>query len=301
MSNELQIGLIGLDTSHVPAFCKLLNDRQSEYSVSGARITAGFPGASPDFALSIDRVEKFTEEIQNDYGVEILDAPQAVAQKCDAVFITSVDGRAHRGFFEQIAPLKKPTFIDKPFAVSSEDAHAMIALAEEYSVALMSCSSLRYAQPVVDALEKTPRDTIAGIDVSGPMQLEETQNDLFWYAIHCAELLFTVMGAGCKEVFAANSENFECITGVWGDGRVATLRGDHAAEMPFGLTLHTSEGAQLIKPYEHPKPAYAGMLERVIPFLSGGSTAVPLSETLEIIRFLEAANQSRKSGKSVAL
>ena len=53
MAHELRVGLIGLDTSHVPAFTKRLNDAKDPEHVPGAHVVAGFPGASKDFHLSI--------------------------------------------------------------------------------------------------------------------------------------------------------------------------------------------------------------------------------------------------------
>ena len=75
----LAVGMIGLDTSHVPAFTKLLNDESDPHHVPGAKVVVAYPGASPDFALSADRVDGFTNELRNDFGVQIVDSPEAVA------------------------------------------------------------------------------------------------------------------------------------------------------------------------------------------------------------------------------
>jgi predicted dehydrogenase len=299
--NELKVGLIGLDTSHVAAFTKLLNDSDAEYFVPGAKVVAAFPGGSPDFELSINRVEGFTNQLRDDYGVEMLASPEAVAQKCDAILLTAVDGRAHLDLFTRIAPLKKPTFIDKPFAVSSADAEAMFALAREYSTPLMSSSSLRYAQPVADVLEEVAREDILGVDTCGPMSLEASQNNIYWYGIHSVEMLFAAMGTGCVQVQAVPSDDYELISGLWSDGRVASVRGDHAGKFGFYLTLQTPTGARFVDAYNHPKPPYAGLLERVLPFFRTGKAPIASEETLEIVRFIEAANQSRETGAPVKM
>lgn len=301
MQNELKIGLVGLDTSHVVAFTKLLNDSSSEYYVPGGKIVAAFPGGSPDFDLSINRVEGFTNQLRDEYGIEILDSPEAVAEKCDAVFLTAVDGRAHLELFAQIAPLGKPTFIDKPFTVSSADAKAIVELAREYNVPIMSCSSLRYAQPVSDLFEQVSREEIRSVDACGPMALQASQNNIFWYGIHTVEMLFAAMGKGCVQVYATPGDGYELLTGVWKDGRVGSVRGDHAAQLKFNLTLYTNEGAKSADAYTHAKPPYAGLLERVLPFLQSGESPIDIEETLEIMRFIEAANESRESGVPVKL
>lgn len=301
MQKELAIGLVGLDTSHVVAFAKLLSDTSSEYYVPGAKIVAAFPGGSPDFELSINRVEGFTQQLKDEFGVEILDSPEAVAQKCDAVLLTAVDGRAHLDLFKRIAPLQKPTFIDKPFTVSSSDAKQIVEIARQYNTPLMSCSSLRYAQPVLELFGEVSREQILSVDACGPMALQETQNNLYWYGIHTVEMLFASMGKGCVQVYATPGEGYELLTGVWKDGRVATVRGDHGSKLKFNLTLFTAEGARSVEAYTHPKPPYAGLLERVIPFLQTGRSPIDIEETLEIMRFIEAANESRASGTPVKL
>lgn len=42
----LRAGMIGLDTSHVPAFVKLFNDPKAAGDLTGIRIVAGYPGGT---------------------------------------------------------------------------------------------------------------------------------------------------------------------------------------------------------------------------------------------------------------
>jgi predicted dehydrogenase len=109
------------------------------------------------------------------------------------------------------------------------------------------------------------------------------------------------MGKGCEQVYAAPGDGYELLTGVWKDGRVGSVRGDHAAQLKFNLTLYTTAGAKSADAYTHAKPPYAGLLERVLPFLQGGESPIDIEETLEIMRFIEAANESRESGVPVKL
>src|SRR4051812_3894646 len=126
---DLKIGLIGLDTSHVPAFCKCFNKPGDAEHVPGGRVVAGFPGGSKDFEMSSGRVEKFTAQVRDEFGVQIMDSPQTVAEAVDLVFITAVDGRTHLDYVRKTIAARKPTFLDKPFATSSADAKEMFKLA----------------------------------------------------------------------------------------------------------------------------------------------------------------------------
>src|SRR5206468_10092718 len=87
--SELKIGLVGLDTSHVVAFSKCFNKPGDAEHVPGGRVVCAFPGGSNDFEMSASRVEKFTKQVHDDSGVEILDKPEAVAERVDLVFITA--------------------------------------------------------------------------------------------------------------------------------------------------------------------------------------------------------------------
>src|SRR5690606_131182 len=60
----LKAGIIGLDTSHAPAFAKLLNGDEETGDLAGVKIVAAFPGGSPDISSSADRVEGYTDEFR---------------------------------------------------------------------------------------------------------------------------------------------------------------------------------------------------------------------------------------------
>ncbi|MEJ7710355.1 MAG: hypothetical protein WKF84_10940 [Pyrinomonadaceae bacterium] len=66
----LRLGIIGLDTSHVIQFTQLLNDPSRPDHVPGARVVLAFKGGSPDIESSATRIDKFTAELQNKWGVK---------------------------------------------------------------------------------------------------------------------------------------------------------------------------------------------------------------------------------------
>src|SRR5262245_36868501 len=92
---EIRLGIIGTDTSHVPAFVRLLNDTSAPGHVVGARVVAAFKGGSPDIESSISRVDQYAEEVRAKYGVEIVPDIPTLLSKVDGVLLTSVDGRPH--------------------------------------------------------------------------------------------------------------------------------------------------------------------------------------------------------------
>jgi len=290
----LRIGLIGLDTSHVSAFTRLLNDESDPHHNPRGRVTVAWPGGSPDFPLSIDRVDGFTRELRDERGVEILDSPEAVARACDIVFITAVDGRTHLDLVRRIAPARRPIFVDKPFALELSAAREMLRVAAEHEVPLMSCSSLRYAEHLQQELHGG-RDDIFGVDVFGPMAEEPTQPGLFWYGCHSVEMMVCAMGPGCAEVRCVRNEENDALVATWRDGRVTTLRGARGGHGKFGVVLHRKDRAVFLDPYAGP-PFYLSMLDAILGSLPEGRSAVPHEEMLEIVAIMEAANQSRDAG-----
>jgi predicted dehydrogenase len=299
--SDIKIGLVGLDTSHVPAFCKCLNKPGEAEHVPGGRVVAGFPGGSKDFELSFGRVEKFTTQIRDDFGVQIMSSPEAVAEAVDMVFITAVDGRTHLDYVRKTISLRKPTFIDKPFATSSSDAREMFKLAEQHGAPMMSSSSLRYAQTLNDALANDSDGHIVGCDVFGPMNIEPTQGGLFGYGIHSVEMVNRVMGRGAREVKATTTEHHDVITATYPDGRIASIRGLRGAHHHFGVTIHREKGFQPVDCASGKRSWYSSMLEAIMRTLPRGKSDIDPADTLEVVRLIEAANESRASGKSVAL
>ena len=131
---ELKIGMIGLDTSHAPAFAKCFNKKDHAEHIAERGWRWGIRGGQ-GFDLSINRVEGYTKQLHDEFGVQIVDSPELVAEQADLVFIMTCDGRAHRELLARTVKFGKPTFIDKPIATSVADATEMFRLAKEHDVA----------------------------------------------------------------------------------------------------------------------------------------------------------------------
>lgn len=295
MKQTLRIGLIGLDTSHVVAFTRLLNVADAEHHVAGGTVVAAYAGGTPGWDKSWSRVEGFTEKVRDQYGVTMADSPEAVAEAADLVFITAVDGRAHRDLFEKVAGQRKPTFIDKPFAASVADARAMLERAEAEGIPLMSCSSLRYAEAFTQALRDDAKGAIKGIDVFGPMALDEALPGLFWYGCHSVEMVVAAVGVGCRDIRAAVNEGVDVYTLVWDDGRVATIRGTRDGHSQFGATLHREQGFQQVDIQSGKVPYYASLLEAILRSLPDGRSDVPPEQMLEVVKIMEEGNRQRNA------
>ena len=135
----------------------------------------------------------------------------------------------------------------------------------------------------------------------GPATLLDDYPGLFWYGIHSAEILYSFMGIGCQSVRLLEKPDMDIIVGEWKDGRVGVMRGTRFTNGDFGCVIHTSKGTRLGIAKSNP-PYYAAMLQNIMKFFKTGVSPISIKETLEIVAFLEAADESRlKDGHSIAL
>ncbi|MFM1802756.1 MAG: hypothetical protein RJA81_2108 [Planctomycetota bacterium] len=292
----LRAGMIGLDTSHVVAFTGLLNDPAKATGVlSTVKVTAAFPGGSPDIPSSRDRVEGYTATLRDKHGVKICDSIEAMLEEVDVVFLESVDGRPHLDQIRPVIAARKPVFVDKPVAGTLADAVLIYQLAEKAAVPIFSSSSLRYSQSTMGAANKAVVGDVLGAVAFSPCALEEHHPDLFWYGIHGVESLFTIMGTGCKSVSRTHSPDFDVVVGSWEGGRVGTFRGIRKGKADYGATVFGSKSIYHATGYS----GYQPLVEKICQFFQDGKPPVSAKETIEMFAFMEAADESKRRGGSV--
>lgn len=282
------MGIIGFDISHVLAFTKLLNNADDPHHVPGAQVVAGFPSFSADLDSSASRVEGYTNEMRDDFDIEIVDSIEALLPKCDAILLESVDGRRHLAEATAVIQAGKPLFIDKPLAANYAAAAAIVKLAQEHSVPLMSSSSLRFDLNISNLKNSGELGEVLACDAFTSASLDPSNPGLFWYGIHGVEILYTFMGTGCQSVHATHTDEYDLVVGQWNDGRIGTLRGIRKGAASYGASVFgTNKVVQTT--YSSEVPFYAQLLRQIIPFLQGGDMPIPIVETLEIMAFMQAA------------
>jgi len=293
----MKIGMVGLDTSHCPAFTGILNDEKQAYHLPGHRVVAAYPGGSDLFSLSRSRVKGFTDTLLNEYGVRMYPSIRELAKAVDAIFLESVDGRQHLEQFRQMA-VGKPVFIDKPLATSTGDARSLIRVARGTKTPIMSSSSLRYSAGI---LGLAAGEHVASCEAFGPAAILEDYPGLFWYGIHSAEVLFSFMGQGCQSVRCVSRPDMDVVVGEWSDGRTGVMRGTRLEKGDFGCVVHTDAGTRSGLAQPTP-PGYYCLLQKAVEFFATGVSPIDVQETFAIMAFLEAADRSKEGdGASVSL
>ncbi|MDR0385918.1 MAG: Gfo/Idh/MocA family oxidoreductase [Prevotellaceae bacterium] len=284
-----RIGMLGLDTGHCMDFTRLFNAPDAGDKYRGYRVTAAYPEGTELIKEWKDRIPQITKEISNE-GVEIVHSIDELLNKVDVVLMTCIDGNRHLDLATPVLKAGKPLFIDKPFAASYKDAYAIVEAARKYGTPMFSSSSLRY----ICEMENVPETAgkILGADAYGPAYIEPHHPDLFWYGIHGVEILFAVMGTGCKSVRRVHTPKTEIVVGLWDDDRVGTFRGFRDGKYGFGATVFGKKNNVILGKDE----GYSPLLVKIAEFYDTKVIPFPVEQTLEIVAFMEAADESKKQG-----
>ncbi len=284
----IRLGMIGLDTSHVIAFTSYLNNPKNN---TGCKVVAAFPGGSPDFKASADRVDKFTAEMRDKYGVEIVNTIEELCKKVDGILLESVDGRPHLEQARIVIAAGKPLWVDKPVADDLADVIELFRLAKENNVPCWSSSAMRFGKEVAGARDNEKLGKIVACDVFGTSSWAEKHPSLYLYGIHAVEPLFTVMGTGCETVRRVKTDRGDMVVGVWKGGGIGTFRDLRGGKTDFNVIIYGKEGMATGK-----SGGYGPLLVEIDKFFKTGKPPVSAEETIEIYAFMSAADESTAQG-----
>jgi predicted dehydrogenase len=230
-------------------------------------------------------------------GVEIVNSIEALLEKVDVVLLESVDGRRHLAEALPVIKSGKMMFIDKPLAASLEDAMVIFNIAKKYNVPVFSASSLRYITGAKEIAEGKI-GKVLGADSYGDCYIEPHHPDLFYYGIHGIEILYAIMGTGCKSVVRIHQDQTDLVVGTWQDGRIGSYRGTRSGTGEMGATVFGEKGIELL----NKSGGYDPLWRKIIEFFNTGIVPVSPEETLEEFTFMAAAEESKhKGGVSIDL
>ena len=292
----IKVGIVGVDAHAVP-WTQIIHHPEAKPPISNMRIVAAVVAPSADIPFSTENTEKNTTTMR-ELGVEISGSIDDLLKKVDAVMLLSVDGRPH---LEQASKVfaTKPVFIDKPVAASLADTIEIFRLAEESGTPCFSNSALRYG-PITAALANDPKlGRVLGCDTfCNSKSILPGHPDLFYYGIHGCDMLFTIMGPGCKTVTRLKTPTADLVAGVWSDGRLGTYRGILEGQVGYGATAFCEKGIASAGKFE----GYEPLLAEIAKFFKTGKAPMTVEHTLEIYAFMEAADERlRQGGQPVSI
>ncbi len=288
----IRVGIVDFDTSHVVQFTRRMNhvDIDEDQWVEGARVVAGCPCESRH---SPERVPEYTRQLQ-EYGIEIVDSPEALLGRIDGVCIEANDGTVH---LERARPFLEagiPCYIDKPFEISLDNAKEIIRLARANGVPVFSSSSLRFCPEVQGVVNDPAVGAILGANAYSPAAEHAVNPGLFNYGIHGVEILYTLLGGGCERLACAYTDAAEVVTGLWQDGRLGVMRGTRAGSHAYGFCAWGEKAVR--QSGISTKYIYRELCERIVDMFASGEPPIDPLVTLEIVAFINAAIESRRRG-----
>jgi hypothetical protein len=288
---SIRVGIIGLDAHAVP-WTKILADAKTAPALREMKVVAAVPAYSPDISSSAGCIQNNVESMRK-MEVEILDTVEAMLPKVDVVMLLSIDDRSRLKQAEPVFVAKKPIFIDKPVAASLTDVVRIFDMAKKCGAPCFSNSSLRYGPRFAGMLSNPHLGQVLGCNAySSNAPLEPSHPDLFYYGIHGCELLFTIMGPGCKTVSRVKTPTADLVAGVWSGGRLGTFRGILKGPVGFGATAFGEKGIVAVNGFD----GYEPLLAEIVTFFKTGKPPVSVQQTLEIYAFMEAADESKRQG-----
>jgi predicted dehydrogenase len=296
-TKELRVGVIGTDTSHVPAFAELFR-LHPEWKL---KTVAAFKGGSPDIPASADRIERFATTMREKYQVEFVNSIEELVQKVDVVLLQSVDGRVH---LEQVKPVLKAgkrVFIDKPIAASAKDAREIVALSKSSGTPFFSASTARFGGDMQRLRDNPGVGKVTKVQGSSSLSKLPGHPDLAFYGIHGVEALYAVMGRGCVSVSRKLEDGADITTGKWKDGRVGVYYSPKKDEKVPPVQVWGTQGTtEFVK--DPNARNYEGLVHEIAKFFHTGRPPVDPAESIEVMEFIEAAQLSHeRGGKEVLL
>ena len=288
MSNPspVRLGVVGVDSSHLPAFTSRLHDLRD---AGEGRCTVTHYLDTGRHFLPEEHVEKWKAQAR-DMGVAETASMDDLLGQVDGVMVLSVNGHEHLPHARPALERGLPTYIDKPLTCSPAEARELAQIAEKTGARCYSASSLRFVTEL-EALAKLPGERLA-VDVVGPGELNDAMAGLYFYGVHAVELADAILGPGVEAVSAITMPDRDLVRLRYADGRLASLRLEREGKYAFGATVHTTEALHsFVVDFG---PVYARLVRGMSRFFEGGEPPVSLDRIVENVLAMEAGNRSMK-------
>lgn len=282
----LQLGAIGVDSSHLPEFAR----RMQEMGAAGktrCRLTQMWTDGQHD--MPAEYVEKWGAQARA-HGVVDCDDCDAMLDAVDGVLVLRVDGNKHLEDARKALTLGLPVYIDKPLACDLAEARTIKALADQYGARCYSASSLRFAREVEEAINNKSIGEIVAIEAYGPGNLSAVMDGLFYYGVHAIEMVDALWGPGVNRVRTTFMRDRDLVDLAYHDGRFAHLRMERQGGYEFGATLHGTKGVHSF--CVNFDGVYDRLVAGMVGFFEGGQAPTSLDSLIENVAVMAAGNRS---------
>ncbi|MFD9701107.1 Gfo/Idh/MocA family protein [Lentzea sp. NPDC059081] len=217
-----------------------------------------------------------------DRVVAVVDAPEDLFGLVDAVVVAHRHGDLHRPHAIPFLREGLPVFVDKPLAVTNEDAEAIVAEALAHHAPLTSFSALRWL-PGTDALAAA--GTPLRVTASGPVDPASPYGGIFFYGIHPVDVALRLAPGPIESVdVTTHDDRIAVLARVGGvEVEIDLVLG----EAPFRGSVTTSAGTterELVLDEHYFVPG----LEKFLEMTATGKPPVGYDDLLRPVHLLNA-------------
>jgi predicted dehydrogenase len=281
-----RIGIIGSDSSHADRFSELCNLQDAPGHVEDAEVVAIW-GQDPERTAEVAEKGRITR---------VVDEPDDMLGEIDAAMVVLRHGGLHLEYSLPFIRAGVPTFVDKPFATTVEDAREMVRAARRQGTPLTSFSTLRYAPRIrefIDGLEAVGPLT-AGVS-AGPGDVHSEYGGFIFYGIHAIELMQEAFGTGARRVSAVHHAGNLVATVIFEGDPVVSLQVLGNAGRVFHVAAYGKNGADAaVLDQEGCYPAGLGVF---LDMVRTGKEPIPHEHMIEAVAVGAAVEASLASGR----
>jgi len=277
----IRVALLGSDSTHVEAFARRIVPAE-----------APFHGVAEICALyGEDRREAELKAATLGIPFVANSAEEAVA----GANLAMVVGRfadSHVGHAMTALARGIPTFVDKPFAASGEEARKLVEFAIRHRTPLCSCSPLRFAREVVGL-----RDLLNGdldwrmLTVSAPAEASDLGFDprlqrVLFYGIHGAEVLMELFPTPSRDFVLSKDARSVTATTRRSDGRMLRLELLFDIDEAYGINVTATDGPPPIA-ISLDGTYYTALLQEVLVRFPSGNGRLDIESAVQAIELLD--------------
>ncbi|MEZ4734391.1 MAG: Gfo/Idh/MocA family oxidoreductase [Caldilineaceae bacterium] len=284
----IAIGMIGADSTHTESYTKLVN-------LPGAPLY----GRAKVVKLWGEDGEQARTKAAEYQIPQVVNSPEEAISGVDLVMVCNRYGDDHTAPARLALAAGVPTFVDKPFANDFADVQALVQLAAEKHVPLMSCSAVRYAVEMVELQQRLPDfGPLTCAVTSGPASGDcpnPRARHPFFYGIHPVELLHTLLGPGAEAVTTRRTARCDVGLVHYPDGRQGVVNLlQKSPSLYHGVVYGEQDWAEInIRNWSH---FYVETLNRIITMAETGTPPYPIAWAVEVMAILTALLRSAETG-----
>jgi hypothetical protein len=269
----LEIGLVGLDTSHAATFASFLSDQP------GVDLAAVWDGGTIQSAA--DRgafCDRFDATPYDDF--------ERMVPAVDAALVLSVDWNAHVGQAVPFLEASVPTLVDKPIAGRLEDVERLES-ASRSGGQLFGGSAIPFHPDLADRI---------GV---GGSTYAVGHNDPFYYGTHIVDTVRAIAGSDWEVVSPLNDPGMT-VGITFADDSQATVRLDGSPRTSeFGILNVSDEmfTVNVITDEQKRETMYAAYLGQFLDIARGGAT--DRDRVLDSVRLLLAVHAALETERPI--